>query len=99
MGRNVEFHNITISHKDLGRLSDAFVNAEHPEQGIIGQLHLGFKRSFGGRTVRNVFVKPEWQRKGIATAMWNYAVANGLTPQHSEAQTEDGKAWAAKVGD
>lgn len=97
---NADFHGLTFSHVDNGKHVDLLVNANHPEQGIIGQLHLGFIRSDGARKVRNVIVKPEWQRKGVATALWNHAVENGLNPQHSpEAQTEDGKAWAKKVGD
>ena len=97
---NSAFHGITYSHTDNGKYHDLLVNATHPEQGIIGQLHLGFQRSDGGRKVRNVFVKQEFQRKGIATALWKHAVDNGLNPQHApEAQTYDGKAWAAKVGD
>ena len=99
MGRNnADFSGVTFSHEDTGKHSDVLVNATHPEQGIIGQLHLGFQRSDGGRKVRNVFVKPEFQRKGIATALWNHATASGLNPQHSpEAQTEEGKAWAEKI--
>lgn len=97
---NADFHGVTYSHVDNGKFSDVLVNANHPEQGIIGQLHLGFQRSNGNRKVRNVFVKPEFQRKGIATALWNHAVDNGLGPEHSspDSQTEDGKAWAKKVG-
>jgi hypothetical protein len=97
---NADFHNITFSHVETGKHQDAFVNATHPEDGIVGQLHLGFIRSNGNRKVRNVLTKVEHQRKGIATGMWSYAKANGLNPEHSpDSQTDEGKSWAKKVGD
>jgi GNAT superfamily N-acetyltransferase len=95
---NADFHNITISHVDNGKRTDLFVNANHPDEGIIGQLHLGFVRQNGRRKVRNIFVKKEHQRKGIATAMWNYAEANGFKPQHSDDRTDAGEAWARSLG-
>lgn len=95
---NADFHGITISHVDNGKHTDLLVNANHPDEGIVGQLHLGFIRQNGRRKVRNIFVKKEYQRKGIATALWGYAVANGLKPQHSDDRTDQGEAWAKSLG-
>ena len=49
--------------------------------------------------VRNVVVEPEYQRKGVATAMWNHVKEN-YEPhlQHSTNQSPEGKGWAPSVG-
>lgn len=43
----------------------------------------------------------EHQRKGVATAMYNYAMAhpNLANPYHSVIRTEDGEAWIKSLGD
>jgi ribosomal protein S18 acetylase RimI-like enzyme len=46
----------------------------------------------------NVEVEPQHQRKGIATAMWQHAERSGIKPQHSPHRTDEGQAWASKVG-
>ena len=92
MGRNnADFEGVTYSHtaSDHG----ALVHANHPEKGTIGALLL---RHDG--EVRNVVVKDEYRRKGIATGMWNHAVKAGLNPQHSESRTYLGNLWAKSVG-
>ena len=99
MGRsNADFHGVTYSHT-ADKLS-ALIHANHPEEGIVGHMLLGFERKGRGRNVRNVMVNPEHQRKGIASGMWAYAKEQGLNPEHSEptTQTHEGKAWAAEVG-
>jgi ribosomal protein S18 acetylase RimI-like enzyme len=72
----------------------SLISATHPEHGYIGHLAL-----HGNGRVRDIAVHPEWQRKGIATAMWNHAKTNELNPKHSAELTDDGKAWSKKVGD
>jgi GNAT superfamily N-acetyltransferase len=94
VGRNTaDFHGVEITHTNSGMFG-SLVSANHPEHGYIGHLAL-----YGTGTVRDIAVHPEWQRKGIATAMWNHAKANGLEPKHSPVRTDDGRAWSAKVGD
>lgn len=44
--------------------------------------------------VRSVSVDEHHRRQGIATAMWDHAVALELNPAHDLTKTEDGKAWA-----
>jgi ribosomal protein S18 acetylase RimI-like enzyme len=46
-----------------------------------------------------VEVHPDYRRQGIATAMWQYAKAQGLNPTHELIKTEDGYAWSQAVGD
>jgi GNAT superfamily N-acetyltransferase len=52
-----------------------------------------------GRLVGTVQVEPEFQRKGIATAMWRYAKQQGFNPVHSPNQSPSGKPWAKSVGE
>lgn len=54
--------------------------------------------------VRNVKVPEQFQRKGVATALWNEAqrLASDSSripaPKHSADRTNDGDAWARSVG-
>lgn len=53
--------------------------------------------------VLNINVHPEYQRKGVATAMWNMAhqlsSEYGVTPpQHSADRSDNGEAWAKTTG-
>jgi GNAT superfamily N-acetyltransferase len=50
------------------------------------------------RTVSDLMVAEEHERKGIATGMWQHAKQRKLEPKHSHVQTDAGKAWSAKVG-
>ena len=70
-------------------------------KGFIGDLMVGhlwltgaWGHLDGGRFVRMVKVDDEYQRQGVATALWDYAVAQGLKPIHELAKTEDGKKWS-----
>lgn len=54
--------------------------------------------------VERISVHPDYQRRGVATALWReairYAAEHDLPrPQHSEIQTIAGKRWARSVGD
>lgn len=68
---------------------------------VIGSLALSSPRPFqnNARMVLMVEVHPDYRRKGIATAMWEYAKAQGLNPTHELIKTEDGNVWALAVGD
>ena len=44
--------------------------------------------------VSNLHVEPQYQRRGVATELWNRAKAVQPDLKHSEEQTEEGAAWA-----
>jgi hypothetical protein len=46
--------------------------------------------------IDDIKVNHEHRRKGVATAMYNYAVASGIepAPEHSPARSIAGDAWA-----
>ena len=99
---NADFHGITITHKVLHpehKDNCIWIYANHPEHGEVGTLGLTNHMEGIGRLVGTVQVHPEFQRKGIATAMWNYAKQQGFEPKHSVMQSPQGKKWAEAVGD
>ena len=99
MGRNTaDFHGITFSHKDTQGTDGITVTANHPKKGIIGKLYLGNETKNGTRKIRNIYIRPEFRRQGIATGLYNYAVANELKPRHSADRTDEGDAWAKSLG-
>lgn len=94
---NADFNGINYRHLDSGRLG-ARVIAEHPEHGYVGHMLLLGLRGGSGRKIRDISVKPEFQRQGIATGMYRYAEAAGLKPKHSDQRTDQGEAWARSLG-
>lgn len=56
------------------------------------------------RTVKEVFVEPDYRRQGVATAMWKEAhriakETRGVQPpKHSTRRTREGDLWARAVG-
>lgn len=68
---------------------------------IVGSLELTAPRAFqdNARLVLMIQVEETYRRKGIATALWNFAKDNGFNPVHELEQTQEGKAWAQVVGD
>lgn len=77
------------------------VAAELPGGKVIGEL-LWMDLDNGGYyaigAVTMVQVEREFQRQGIATAMWNAALAREPRLHHSKLRTPDGAAWALAVG-
>ena len=62
---------------------------------LVGQLSW----SPTGR-ISNIHVLPALRRKGIATAMYNYARGLGVgMPEHSHQRTDEGEAWAQSLGE
>lgn len=53
---------------------------------------------WNARAVKDVFVDPAHQRRGIATAMWEAGQQVRPRPKHSDDRTDAGDAWAKKVG-
>lgn len=86
------------THEDvIGRTTVLVRSGEE----VIGRLALSSPRPFqqNARMVLMVEVHPDYRRQGIATAMWQYAKAQGLNPMHELIKTEDGNAWSKAVGD
>lgn len=83
-----------------GKSSDFYViEAHHPEHGIIGKAH--FKANPSGTKLipHHVFVKPEHQRKGIGSAMYQHAEKLFETPIVDKASHQTSAAkyfWAQK---
>jgi GNAT superfamily N-acetyltransferase len=98
-----QFQDLEISHLVPRGTDIISVSAKHPEHGDIGRLSLHTKNYVldGDRphtddhtVVSYVEVKPEFRRQGVATAMWNYAKAQGFKPHHSSVISDSGYAWA-----
>lgn len=84
------------------RLSHTDFSHEDRESHML-EAHTGNGRKLGVMTwkdgmVGSVSVKPAWQRQGMATQMWNRA--SEITPglSHSGNRSDEGNAWAQKVG-
>lgn len=77
-----------------GVIIGAYLNTER-----IGMLWLTGEWAHldGGRFVRLIEVEPEYRRRGVATALWDYAVENGFKPRHDASKTSDGMNWASTV--
>lgn len=72
-----------------------YVDAHHKGKNV-GYLTLGMrgdKAKGGPGYIEHVKVLPEWQRKGIATAMFQHAQRKGMTPRHSDVLSDEGRAW------
>jgi ribosomal protein S18 acetylase RimI-like enzyme len=99
MGRNNgDFHGLRHSMMAINKSTNRVV-AIHDEQSV-GSLDWDAKTG----EVEFIHVHPNYRRKGVATSMWKHAKANAesmgmVEPTHSEDISEQGKAWAEKVGD
>lgn len=72
------------------------IEAHHPEDGRAGRMEWMGRPPYA---IHNITVEPEHQRRGLATAMWNWAQENARPkPRHSEQRTDAGDAWARSVG-
>jgi hypothetical protein len=61
----------------------------------VGEMQV----DIGTSQIQNIEVHPRHQRKGVATAMWNYAQdISGNNIHHSPVRTDEGDAWAKTVG-
>lgn len=66
------------------------VEAYHNKEGHIANLE--WDKETGA--IGNVDVAEPHQRKGLATAMFNFANTLGVTkPQHTQVLSQSGKAW------
>lgn len=79
-----------------GRGGRHVIEAHHPEDGRVGRMEWMGRPPYA---IHNITVEPEHQRRGLATAMWNWAQENARPkPRHSEQRTDAGDAWARSVG-
>lgn len=92
---NADFEGVTYGHAP-GIYGEMHIVAEHPDpkKGRLGSMHLS-----SDGYVRDIQVRKEYRRKGIATGMWRYAQAQGFDPKHSDSRTKKGDRWAESTGD
>lgn len=108
--------NDNLSPGQFGDYRIKYLGVAKPGQPFAGQhrVEVRHKRKFVGGMrwsadetkhydrgeITDVKVNAEHRRKGVATAMYNYAVNSGIepAPQHSPARSEAGDAWAYKTG-
>src|SRR5690606_40490677 len=65
------------------------IEAHHPEDGRAGRMEWMGRPPYA---IHNITVEPEHQRRGLATAMWNWAQENARPkPRHSEQRTDAGR--------
>ena len=84
-----------ITHKQINGGYD--VRATHRKTGNP----VGLLSAFTTGKIGMINVHPEHRRRGVATAMWDYATQHPdlNSPYHSQIQTEDGEAWARSLGE
>lgn len=92
---------LKFQHVDRG--DSHKVMAIHPDVGQIGQLSWFKKASPGDHKageVDGIEVHPDYQRRGVASALWNYANSIPVKPKprHSTELTDKGRAWSTSVG-
>ena len=81
-------------------IGDPAVVALDEDQNEIGRMVMSIATDWGRpNLVKWVHVDAAYRRKGIATAMWNFAKQQGLQPAHEFEKTTAGAAWAEAVGD
>lgn len=99
-GVEASLSGLTFEHRGLGRYPDTVV-------ALVDGQHVGSLQWIAGTPsdpqrvpgeVIDIRVDPGWQRKGIATAMWEYAQSLPFPPVHSPNLTGDGRAWSQTVG-
>lgn len=72
------------------------VVAEHPQFGRVGEMQLADPDPQGRREILDMGVL--FKRQGIGTGMYRHAQDEGLNPAHSSWRTDEGDAWARRVG-
>lgn len=64
----------------------------------VGLLVLKAPEPDGTRPVFQVWTDKQYRGLGVASHLWKIAKASKLNPKHDTHQTEDGMAWAERVG-
>lgn len=73
---------------------EAFTEGPHQ---VVGGMHVWESPFTRKREIHQVFVKPQHRRQGVASAMLSLVREQWPETTHSDALSEDGKAWAEKV--
>jgi GNAT superfamily N-acetyltransferase len=103
LGRQFSYQ-MSFTPSDMGE--------HHKVTARLGETRVGFmKWDPDNGVIKDIQVHPEHRRKGVATAMWNFAQSQvkpqtpGVdyaddvkAPQHSTERTPEGDAWAKSVG-
>ncbi len=77
--------------------------SQHRVSAMQGDRQVG-TMSWSKKGIHNVEVDPQFQRQGIATALWQRGHQEAATnrnvvaPKHSPDRTDAGDAWAKSVG-
>lgn len=88
-------YRLVYTTEDQGESRPRHVVTAYDGSTIAGRLE------WYGKTgeVREIDVRPEHRRRGLATAMWEFARDAPKTPKHSPQRTDDGDAWVRTTGD
>src|SRR6478609_824836 len=96
-----------MANENLSRTQFSYTS---PDEGGSRKLHklqdskTGAAMVWNSRGIQNVVVPSQYQRQGIATAMWQegHRIAEETpgvpAPKHSKDRTDAGDAWARNVG-
>ena len=88
----VQYSGLTREHPHGSGKPQHLIETKH------GRSVLGFALFNPDGELDTVMVKPEHQRQGVATAMWNHAKVVGINAHHGRHRTKEGDAWARTVG-
>lgn len=92
---------MSLQYVDHGKFHH--IKAIHPDDGEIGGLtwnkHEDKKFGIPAGEVENIWVHPEYQRRGVGNLMWDSAHSSDIEPKplHSPDQTADGEGWARQA--
>lgn len=101
-----QFGKYKIRYKGVGTPNGPGAGSHHVEVRLgrerVGGMRWKAEASKGYEPgeIDDIKVNPAHRRKGLATAMYNYAVASGIepAPRHSPARSIAGDAWARTTG-
>jgi hypothetical protein len=86
---------VIANHPEFGNVGELYWQAEDTSIGMGGDKPRKVLHEKG--EIRQVVVPPEYQRNGVATALWNYA--QRITPElhHSTNISDAGSAWSQSL--
>lgn len=86
---------LTFRHREDGEFH--YLTAWLAEGRRVGLI--SWSKLHGGQLL-DVEVHPDYRRRGVATALWNAALASSWTPEirMTPHRTDTGEAWASSLG-
>ena len=85
--------------RPAGREEDHFLGVVRDDELASGMfVHARDDVRFAKGEVRTVFTEDRYRCQGLATALWRLAERLGMEPRHSDNRTDDGDAWARRLG-